>query len=179
MIIIYLMFFDFLFLVYDEFDVFVELVLLCQQVIIEFGCGNVCLVCDLLWCWLLCQVMGLEVDVIQYVKNLECLQVGLYFVVVSVEVVFFDGGLFDLVLMFKLLYYVFILVMDMVFVEVVCVLCLGGLFYVSEFIYGGVFNEVVCLYNDEGVVCLVVQVVLDCVLVCGGYWEFVVEWCFV
>lgn len=42
--------------------------------------------------------------------------------------------------------------MDQALAEVARVLRPGGYLYVSEPVYAGPLNEIVCLYNDEGVV---------------------------
>lgn len=166
---------DLLPLVRDELDVLAELVPLRQQAIIELGCGNARLARDLLRRWPLCQVTGLEVDATQHAKNLERPQASLHFVAASAEAVPFDGGSFDLALMLKSLHHVPIPAMDTALAEVARVLRPGGLLYVSEPIYGGALNEVVRLYNDEGVVRPAAQAALDRALARGGHWEPVAE----
>ena len=58
--------------------------------------------------------------------------------------------------------------------EVARVLRPGGHLYVSEPVYGGALNDVVRLYNDEGVVRAAAQAALDAALRSGG-WEQVAE----
>lgn len=73
----------------------------------------------------------------------------------------FSEGAFDLALMLKSLHHVPISLMDQALDEVARVLRPGSFFYVSEPIYAGALNEIVRLYNDEGVVRVEAQKALD------------------
>ncbi len=71
------------------------------------------------------------------------------------------AGEFDLALMHKSLHHVPLTAMDQALAEVARVLRPGGYLYVSEPVYAGPLNEIVRLYNDEGVVRAAAQAALD------------------
>jgi SAM-dependent methyltransferase len=160
----------------DELRLLAELLPLKQQAIIELGCGSARLARDLLLRFPGCTVTGLEVDTTQHAKNLARPQPGLRFVAGGAEAVPFADASFDLALMLKSLHHVPLPAMDRALIEVARVLKPGGLFYVSEPIYGGALNEIVRLYNDEGVVRPAAQATLDRALAASGSpWEAVTE----
>ena len=74
-------------------------------------------------------------------------------------------------MMLKSLHHVPIPAMDTALAEVARVVRPGGWFYVSEPIYGGALNEIVRLYNDEGVVRAAAQSAIDRALAAGTHWE--------
>lgn len=162
-------------LVPDELDLLAELVPLRAQAIVELGCGAARLARGLLTRWPQCRVTGLEVDAVQYAKNLASPQVGLSFVAAGAQSVPFPDASFDLALMLKSLHHVPMVDMDQALGEVARVLRPGGYLYVSEPVYGGAFNELARLYNDEGVVRPAAQAALDRVLAAGQSWEAVAE----
>ena len=159
----------------DELDLLAELVPLQRQAVIELGCGNARLARDLLLRFPGCRVTGLEVDATQHAKNLERPQAGLTFLAAGAEAVPFPDASFDLALMLKSLHHVPMPAMDAALIEVARVLKPGGWFYVSEPIYGGALNQIVRLYNDEGVVRPAAQAALDRALAAGTHWEAVIE----
>ena len=148
-------------LVSDELDVLANMVNLSNQAIIELGCGNARLSRSLLGLYPNCKVTGLEVDAIQHAKNLFHPQHGIEFVEAGAQNVPFPDDTFDLALMLKSLHHLPIQLMDQALEEVARVLRTGGLFYVSEPIYGGAFNDIVRLYNDEGIVRSAAQMAFD------------------
>ena len=162
-------------LVPDELDLLSELVPLQAQTIIELGCGAARLARGLLTRWPDCTVTGLEVDAVQHAKNLAHPQDGLTFVAAGAQAVPFPDASFDLALMLKSLHHVPMAAMDQALEEVARVLRPGGYLYVSEPIYGGAMNELVRLYNDEGVVRPAAQAALDRALATGQRWEAVTE----
>ncbi|QCB47958.1 class I SAM-dependent methyltransferase [Hydrogenophaga sp. PAMC20947] len=159
----------------DELDVLAELVPLQAQAIIELGCGAARLARGLLMRWPQCTVTGLEVDSVQHAKNLASPQDGLSFVAAGAQAVPFPDASFDLALMLKSLHHVPMADMDQALGEVARVLRPGGFLYVSEPVYGGAFNELARLYNDEAVVRPAAQAALDRVLASGQSWEAVAE----
>lgn len=159
----------------DELEVLDALVPLRAQAIIELGCGNARLARALVKRWPMCRVTGLEVDAIQHAKNLASPQVGLEFVAAGAQAVPFADASFDLALMLKSLHHVPMPVMDQALVEVARVVRPGGFLYTSEPIYGGALNELVRLYNDEGVVRPAAQAALDRALATGQHWEMAAE----
>ncbi|AOW11866.1 methyltransferase type 11 [Hydrogenophaga crassostreae] len=162
-------------LVPDELDVLSELVPLQAQAIIELGCGAARLARSLLTRWPGCKVTGLEVDAVQHAKNLAHPQAGLTFLAAGAQAVPFVDASFDLALMLKSLHHVPMAAMDQALGEVARVLRPGGFLYVSEPIYGGAMNELVRLYNDEGVVRPAAQAALDRALATGQHWESITE----
>lgn len=159
----------------DELDLLADLVPLQQQAVIELGCGAARLARDLLLRFPGCSVTGLEVDATQHAKNLERPQAGLTFHAAGAEAVPFPDASFDLALMLKSLHHVPMAVMDRALIEVARVVKPDAWFYVSEPIYGGALNEIVRLYNDEGVVRPAAQAALDRALAAGSHWEAVTE----
>jgi ubiquinone/menaquinone biosynthesis C-methylase UbiE len=162
-------------LVPDELDLLAELVPLQAQAVVELGCGAARLARGLLTRWPQCTVTGLEVDTVQHAKNLANPQDGLRFVAAGAQAVPFPDASFDLALMLKSLHHVPMAEMDQALGEVARVLRPGGFLYVSEPVYGGAFNELARLYNDEGVVRPAAQAALDRVLATGQTWEAVAE----
>ncbi|MBX3618732.1 MAG: class I SAM-dependent methyltransferase [Rhizobacter sp.] len=158
----------------DELDVLVSLVPLHDQRIIELGCGAAHLARALLTRYPGCTVTGLEVDERQHAKNLARPQERLHFVAAGAQAIPAPDASFDLALMLKSLHHVPQPLMAAALGEVARVLRPGGLLYVSEPVYAGPFNEVIRLFNDEGVVRAAAQAALDAALQ-GGTWEQVAE----
>jgi SAM-dependent methyltransferase len=165
-------------LVRDELDLLAQWLPLADQRILELGCGNARLARALLERFAGSEVVGLEVDSVQHEKNLASPQDRLLFLAASAEAVPFPRRSFDGAMMLKSLHHVPIPAMDAALAEVARVLRPGGWLYVSEPIYGGALNEIVRLYNDEGVVRAAAQAVLDRALAAGKDWSTVEERCF-
>lgn len=155
----------------DELLVMDRLMGLKSQRIIELGCGNARTARQLLKRWPGCQVAGLEVDAIQHERNLASPQEGLQFVAAGAQAIPFEDASFDMAVMLKSLHHVPMPLMDQALGEVARVVKPGGFLYVSEPIYGGALNELVRLYNDEGVVRPAAQAALDRALADGLHWE--------
>ena len=160
--------------VVDELDVLAELVPLAAREIVELGCGAAQLSRALLQRHSDCRVMGLEVDLRQHAKNIAAPQQGLHFVVGGAEAIPFPDASFDLALMLKSLHHVPLALLAQALGEVARVLRPGGHLYVSEPVYAGAFNEVIRLFNDEGIVRAAAQAALDAALR-SGVWEQVAE----
>lgn len=159
----------------EELDLLNELVPMQTQQIIELGCGNAQLARRLLQRWPQCRITGFEVDAVQHAKNLAMPQDGLTFVAAGAQAVPLAEASVDLTLMLKSLHHVPMMAMDQALGEVARVVRPGGHLYVSEPIYGGAMNELVRLYNDEGVVRPAAQAALDRALSNGQHWEAVTE----
>lgn len=166
---------DHLPIVGDELDILAEMVELSHQSIIELGCGSARLSRGLLDRYLGCRVTGLEVDAIQHAKNLSRPQERLEFVAAGAQSIPFGSKSFDLPLMLKSLHHVPINLMDQSLNEVARVLRPRGFLYVSEPIYGGALNEIVRLYNDEGVVRPAAQAALNRAIEKKTNWEQIEE----
>ncbi len=161
-------------LVHDELDVLAELVPLDGQRIVELGCGAAKLARTLLQRYPGSHVTGLEVDERQHAKNLAAPQAGLNFVAGGAQAIPFPAASFDVALMLKSLHHVPLPLLDTALREVARVLAPRGLLYVSEPVYAGPLNEVIRLFNDEGVVRAAAQAALDAALA-DGSWEAVAE----
>ena len=161
-------------LIDDELDVLADLVPLAGQDIIELGCGAARLARALLERHPDSRVTGMEVDARQHAKNIAAPQEGLRFVAGGAEAIPFPDASFDLALMLKSLHHVPRALMAQALGEVARVLRPGGQLYVSEPVYDGALNEIVRLYNDEGVVRAAAQAALDAALR-SGPWEQVAE----
>jgi ubiquinone/menaquinone biosynthesis C-methylase UbiE len=161
-------------LVNDEIDLLAELVPLAGQNIIELGCGAAAVARSLLKRNPGNRITGLEVDERQHAKNLAAPQDGLSFVAAGAQAVPFPDASFDLALMLKSLHHVPMPLMAQALGEVARVLRPGGHFYASEPVYAGPFNDLVRLFNDEGVVRAAAQAALDESLRSGA-WEQVAD----
>lgn len=156
-------------LVDDELEVLAELVPLSGQDIIELGCGAAGLARKLLNHHPDSRVTGLEVDERQHAKNLAAPQAGLHFMAGVAQAIPFAAASFDLVLMLKSLHHVPMASLAQALGEAARVLRPGGHLYVSEPVYGGSFNEVIRLFNDEGVVRAAAQAAVDTALRSGPW----------
>lgn len=132
--------------------------------LIELGCGAAALARALLARHGACTVTGLEVDRVQMAKNLAKPVERLAFVEAGAQSIPFAEGQFDAALMLKSLHHVPLPLMGQALREVARVLRPAGRLYVSEPIYGGAFNDIVRLYNDEGMVRAAAQGALDAAL---------------
>jgi SAM-dependent methyltransferase len=148
-------------LIDDELDVLADLVPLAGQHIVELGCGAAQLSRALLARHADSRVTGLEVDERQHAKNLAAPQAGLTFIAAGAQVIPFPDASFHLALMLKSLHHVPVPLMAQALGEVARVVRPGGHLYVSEPVYGGAFNEVIRVFNDEGVVRAAAQAALD------------------
>lgn len=155
-------------LVSNEIDVLAALVPLQERAaqgrpveVIELGCGSARLARELLELKLARSVVGLETDRIQHEKNLSRPQEGLTFLLGSAAALPFADASFDLALMLKSLHHVPLHHMGKALNEAARVLRPGGWLYVSEPVYEGALNEIVKLYNDEGMVRAAAQLALD------------------
>lgn len=158
-------------LVDDELDVLTSLVTLEGAQLIELGCGQARLAQALLQRFPSAHVTGLEVDERQHAKNLAAPpQPGLSFVKAGAQNVPFANASFDGALMLKSLHHVPLALLTQALGEVARVLRPGGWLYVSEPVYAGPLNEIMRLFNDEGVVRAAAQHALDQALV-DGPWE--------
>ena len=161
-------------LIDDELDLLAAMLPLAGQDIIELGCGGAALARALLARHSTSRVTGLEVDVRQHAKNLASPQAGLQFIAAGAQAIPFPDASFDLALMLKSLHHVPMPLLSQALAEAARVLRPGGHLYVSEPVYSGPFNDVVRVYNDEGVVRAAAQGAVDEALIHGA-WQQVAE----
>jgi ubiquinone/menaquinone biosynthesis C-methylase UbiE len=161
-------------LIDDELTVLADLIPLDKRDIIELGCGTAQLARTLLSRFPDSRVTGLEVDGRQHAKNLASPQPGLSFVASGAQAIPFLDASFDVALMLKSLHHVPMPLLAQALGEAGRVLRPRGHLYVSEPVYAGPFNEVIRLFNDEGVVRAAAQAAVDAALQTGR-WEQVAE----
>lgn len=153
----------------NELDLLSELVPLAGARLVELGCGAARLARELLERHPDAELVGLEVDERQLAKNLAAPQERLQFVGAGAEAIPFPDARFDGALMLKSLHHVPMGRMADALAEIRRVLRPDGWLYVSEPVYGGPFNEVVKIFNDEGVVRAAAQRALDAAIAAGGW----------
>jgi SAM-dependent methyltransferase len=156
--------------VLDELELLATLVPLAGARVIELGCGAAALARRLVASVPDAEVTALEVDERQHAKNLAQVVERLHFVAAGAQAIPFGDAAFDLALMLKSLHHVPRPQMAQALSEVARVLRPGGHLYVSEPVYAGPLNEVVRLFNDEGMVRAAAQAALDEALR-SGPWE--------
>jgi ubiquinone/menaquinone biosynthesis C-methylase UbiE len=154
----------------DELDLLASLAPLPGAQLIELGCGSARLAADLVGRFSGAHVTGLEVDQRQMAKNLAAPATpGLDFVNAGAQAIPFADACFDGALMLKSLHHVPMALMAQALGEVARVLKPGGWLYVSEPVYDGPLNDIMRLFNDEGVVRAAAQQALDAALQTGQW----------
>lgn len=161
-------------LVEDELDLLAELVPLVNARVIEIGCGAAQLARALVKRFPKATVTGLEVDERQHAKNVAAPAERMSFVAGGAQAIPFPDASFDVGIMLKSLHHVPMPLMAQGLAEAARVIRPGGHLYVSEPVYAGPFNDLVKLFNDEGVVRAAAQAALDQALR-GGAWRQVAE----
>lgn len=146
----------------DELDLIVKMLPLDRPLhLIELGCGAAATARALLARFPDMRITGLEVDTVQMAKNRAEPAHGLEFVESGAQAIPFEAARFDCAMMLKSLHHVPMPLMAQALGEIARVIRPGGLLYVSEPSYGGAFNDIVRLFNDEGKVRAAAQGALD------------------
>ena len=153
----------------DELDVLQALVPLKGARIIEAGCGAARLARDLIQRHETAEVVGIEVDDRQLAKNLLEPAERLRFERAGAEAIPFGDAYFDGAMMLKSLHHVPMALMDQALSEIARVLRPRGWLYVSEPVYAGPLNELIRLFNDEGIVRAAAQAALDRAIASGPW----------
>lgn len=136
-----------------ELDVMAELLPLKGASVLELGCGRAWMTRYLAENHAVAHITATEVDHIQHEKNLTiCDLKNVSFVIGGAESITQPDASIDIVLMLKSLHHVPEDLMRTALAEICRVLKPGGLAYISEPIYGGDFNEILSLFNDEKIV---------------------------
>jgi len=156
-------------LITDELDLLANLVPLAASQLLEPGCGQARLARALLARYPDAHVTALEVDERQHAKNLAAPLPGLTFLQAGAQTLPFADASFDGAMMLKSLHHVPMPLMAQALGEVARVLRPGGWLYVSEPVYAGPLNEIMRLFNDEGVVRAAAQQALNAALVNGPW----------
>jgi len=136
----------------EEVDLMEELLALRGCRVLELGCGAAWTTRQLVGRLGALAVTATEVDRIQHEKNLALSLPGVTFRYGGAEAIAEADERFDAVVMLKSLHHVPVEKMDQALREVHRVLRPGGLFYCSEPVYWGAFNELMRLIEDERVV---------------------------
>lgn len=144
-----------------ELDLMDQLLPLASGQFVELGCGSARLAREWLARHPQAHITALEVDDVQMAKNRQHDVPRLRWVSAGAQAVPAQAHTYDGAFMLKSLHHVPLSALDAALAEVVRVLKPGGWFYVSEPIYAGALNEIVRLYNDEGVVRAAAQAALD------------------
>ena len=155
----------------DELALMSEMIALERLEIIELGCGNARIAREMLSRFPGTRLTGVETDAVQHIKNLETPQLGLTFLEAGAQSIPAASASFDMAFMLKSLHHIPLNLMATALNEIARVVRQGGYLYVSEPIYDGDLNEIVKLYNDEGVVRAAAQNALNEAVIDAQYWE--------
>ena len=138
--------------------------------LIELGCGRARLARQWVTQAQGRSYLGLDLDGGAMARKAQEPVPGMRFELASATQVPVEANSFDAAMMLKSLHHVPVSEMDQALQEVWRVLKPEGLLYVSEPVYAGALNEIVRLYNDEGVVRAAAQAALDR-LTRQGLWQ--------
>lgn len=163
-------------LIRDELEVVARCGALDQVQVLEVGCGKARTARALLQRHPKARIMGLEPHAELVEGHAARPQAGLTVLPGRGEALPFANHSFDHVWLLKSLHH--IPDPDMALAEASRVLRPGAWLYVSEPVYEGDLNDLVCLYNDEGVVRVRAQQALDA-LAMRPVWRQQVRWPFV
>jgi len=134
----------------DEREIYESRLPLDSANLLELGCGKADKTRAIAETGRVASIVALEVDEIQHAKNLQVTDLPtVQFARGGAEHIPFPDSRFDIVLLFKSLHHVPLEKMDQALAEIHRVLKPGGLAYISEPVYGGAFNEILSLFNDE------------------------------
>jgi SAM-dependent methyltransferase len=136
----------------EELDLLAELLRPEGLAIIELGCGAAWMTRQMSERLGAATVTALEVDPVQHQSNLALDLCGVTFRYGGAESIPEPDGTFDLAVMLKSLHHVPVGRMDQALAEIHRVLVPGGLFYCSEPVYWGPFNDLMRRIEDERVV---------------------------
>lgn len=137
---------------FEEIDLMEELLPLRGRRVLELGCGAAWTTRLLVGRLGAASVSAYEVDRVQHDQNLALDLASVTFHYGGAESIAEPDSSFDVVVMLKSLHHVPLGLMDQAIREVHRVLTPGGLFYCSEPVYWGPFNDLMRLIEDERVV---------------------------
>lgn len=133
-----------------ESDIYNRLLSLDDKHILELGCGSAEITRNIASSGNNRQITALEVDQIAHAKNLQITDLpNVNFGLAGAQDIPLQDASVDVVLMFKSLHHVPLELMTTSMREVWRVLKPGGLFYISEPVFAGDFNEILRLFHDE------------------------------
>lgn len=118
--------------------------------VLELGCGRARWTRNIAESFPVKSITATEVDKVQHEKNLQINDLPkVSFVYGGAEDIHLDDDSVDIVILLKSLHHVPVPLMDKALKEIHRVLRPGGLAYISEPVYEGVFNDILRLFNDE------------------------------
>ena len=133
-----------------EIDIMREVLPFENADVLELGCGRARWTRTIAERFSVNSVVATEVDRVQHEKNLAIDDLPkVRFVYGGAEDIHLPDASVDIVIMLKSLHHVPVELMDQGLKEIHRVLRPGGLAYISEPVYEGVFNEILRLFNDE------------------------------
>jgi len=134
----------------QEPDIYNRLLNLDDKHILELGCGSAEITRNIATTGRERKITALEVDEIAHHKNLQITDLpNVTFVLSGAQKIPLKDTSVDIVFMFKSLHHVPLALMDDAMHEINRVLKPGGLVYISEPVFAGEFNEILCLFHDE------------------------------
>jgi ubiquinone/menaquinone biosynthesis C-methylase UbiE len=134
----------------DEYEVIAAELPLDDAQVLELGCGKAEKTRAIAQSGKVASIMAMEVDTIQHARNLQIQDLpNVEFRHGAAEAIPAEDCAFDIVMMFKSLHHVPLDKMDRSLSEIRRVLKPGGLAWISEPVYAGEFNEILCLFHDE------------------------------
>ena len=134
----------------DDAAIYHALLELNGKCLVELGCGTAVHARALANAGHTRTVIAYEVDHIQHARNLRAARpTNLEFRYGGAETIDRDGTSVDIVFMFKSLHHVPATALDTALAEIDRVLKPGGYLYVSEPIFAGPFNDILCLFHHE------------------------------
>lgn len=133
-----------------EVEVFESVLSLDQKSILELGCGDATLTRLIATGGQNRSITAAEVDRVQHEKNLLIDDLpNVSFVFAGAEDIPVEDNSIDTVFMFKSLHHVPVDSLDQALTEITRVLNPGGIAYISEPVYAGEFNDILCMFHDE------------------------------
>lgn len=118
--------------------------------VLELGCGKADKTRTLAQSGRVREIVALEVDAIQHAHNLRVADLpNVHFRHGGAEAIPAADASVDVVLMFKSLHHVPLGLMDQALGEIARVLRPGGLAWISEPVFAGELNELMCLFYNE------------------------------
>ena len=134
----------------SELEVMREYLPFTDARVLELGCGRAKWTQIMAETFAVESIVATEVDAIQHEKNLQRTDLpGVEFRYGGAEAINLPDNSVDIAIMLKSLHHVPRELMQQALQEINRVLRPGGLAYISEPVYAGDFNEILCLFNDE------------------------------
>ena len=134
----------------SESDIYNRLLSLDNKHILELGCGSAEITHTIASTGTGRSITAMEVDPIAHHHNVQMNDLpNVSFILAGAEAIPLPDESVDLVMMFKSLHHVPVNLMVQSMQEIRRVLKPGGLLYISEPVFAGEFNEILCLFHNE------------------------------